>query len=73
MDRIFIPAFNATGNIRMLFFSFIQVVIGTILLFGFQTRSFSQNVGIGTNAPQKKLTVRGSIMVYCFGKKEARR
>lgn len=64
MDRIFIPAFNATGNTRMLFFSLIQVVIGTILLFGFQTRSFSQNVGIGTNAAQKNF--KFEVLSWCI-------
>lgn len=43
--------------------SAIKILACIALLSFFHLRGFSQNVGIGTNSPQRKLTVRGSIMV----------
>jgi cytoskeletal protein CcmA (bactofilin family) len=41
----------------------IKIIACIALLSFFHLRAVSQNVGIGTNSPQRKLTVRGSIMV----------
>ena len=43
--------------------SAIKILACIALLSFFHLRGFSQNVGIGTNGPQRKLTVRGSIML----------
>lgn len=57
VNRLHVRLVRPAGSIA------IKIIACIALLSFFHLRAVSQNVGIGTNSPQKKLTVRGSIMV----------